>query len=75
MLEEKKEIAKDLKTDQVKESKKSAVKTKDYTVIKTITLAEVHNIGSTIDLEVGSELEKELLTGKFINKHGISRSN
>lgn len=74
MLEDKKEVAKDLKTVEIKESK-SKVKTKDYTVIKTITLSEVHNIGSTITLEVGSELEKELLTDKFINKHGVTRSN
>lgn len=75
MLDEKKEVAKDLKTDQVKEAKKSVSKTKDYTVIKTITKEKVYNVGSVITLEVGSDLENELLTNKFINKHGISRSN
>ncbi len=75
MLDEKKEVAKDLKTVEVKESKASKVKTKDYTVIKTITLDKIYNPGSTISVEIDSDLEKYLLTNKFINKHGISRSN
>lgn len=76
MLEEKKEAQKEPKTTQVSQKEtKSEVKTKDYTVIKVITLKEVHTIGSTISVEVGSDLEKELLIGKFINKHGVSRPN
>lgn len=65
-------------TKPIKEAKsevKPKVETVKYTVIKTITLEEVHNPGSTIEVEKGSDLEKELLTGKFINKHGISRPN
>lgn len=66
MLEEKKEVAK-------KESKAPVLK--DYTIIKKITLEKVYQIGSTVSVEVGSELEKKLLTNKFINKYGISRPN
>lgn len=66
MLDEKKEA--------VKEPKKKA-ELKEYTVIKQITLDKVYGIGSTVSVEVGSDLEKYLLTEKHINKHGISRPN
>jgi hypothetical protein len=66
MLEEKKEP--------IKEVKKKA-ETKKYTVIKQVTLDEVKRPGAIIEVEVGSDLEKYLLTNKHVNKHGISRSN
>lgn len=67
MLEDKKEP--------VKEAKTTNKKTKDYTVLKTVTLDKVYNPGSIVSVEIGSEQEKYLLTNKHINKHGISRSN
>jgi len=77
MLEEKKEILKESKNtpEVTKETKKADVKIKEYTVIKDVTLNEVHSPGSTIKVEVGSDLENYLLTNKFVNKHGISRPN
>lgn len=54
---------------------KSKVKTKDYTVTKTVTLEKVYVPGETITVEVGSDTEKHLLTNQFVNKHGISRPN
>lgn len=76
MLDDKKEAQKELKnTQELPKETKSKAKTKDYTVLKVITLKEVHAIGSTINVEIGSDLEKELLIGKFINKHGVSRPN
>lgn len=76
MLEDKKEAVKEAKNtpEVIKETAKKA-ETKSYTVIKEVTLNEIHRPGSTIDVEVGSDLEKYLLTNKFVNKHGISRSN
>ena len=74
MLEDKKEPLKEAKVE-VKEVSKSKAKTKSYTVIKEITLKEVHYPGAQIELEVGSDLEKNLITNKFVNKHGVSRSN
>jgi len=71
MLDDKKEPLKEVK----EEKKVFSKKTKKYTVLKTITLEKVYNLGSTIEVEAGGKLEKELLTNKFINKHGISRSN
>ena len=66
MLDEKKEA--------VKEPKKKA-ELKDYTIIKPITLDVVYEIGSTVSVEIGSDLENYLLTHKHVNKHGISKSN
>ena len=74
MLEDKKEALKEPKTAQ-SDNVKSKAKTKDYTVIKEITLEKEYVKGSTISVEVGSDLEKYLVTNKFVNKHGISRSN
>lgn len=77
MLEDNKEGAKNPKNtpEVVKETKKAKVETKSYTVIKEVTLKEVHSPGAVIDVEVGSDLEKYLVTNKFVNKYGISRSN
>lgn len=75
MLEKEKEAPKEPKNTPKEIETVSEVKTKDYTVLKTVTLKEVHNVGSTVSVEVGSDLEKYLLTNKFVNKHGISRSN
>jgi hypothetical protein len=60
--------------DEKKEPKKKA-ELKEYTVIKEITLDVVYMVGSTISVEVGSDLEEYLLTHKHVNKHGISKSN
>lgn len=77
MLEENKGVEKDSKNtpEVAKETKKSKVETKDYTVIKEVTLKEIHSPGAVVNVEVGSDLEKYLVTNKFVNKHGISRSN
>lgn len=77
MLEDKKEDVKEPKNtpEVAKETKKSKAETKDYTVIKEVTLKEIHSPGAKINVEVGSDLEKYLLTNKFVNKHGISRPN
>ncbi len=62
------------KEEPLKEVKKKII-TKDYTVLKSVTLEKLYNTGSTISVEVGSKIEKYLLINKFVNKHGISRSN
>lgn len=76
MLEDKKTAEKEAKNTQevTKETVKKA-KTKSYTVIKEVTLSEIHSVGSIIEVEIGSDLEKYLVTNKFVNKHGISRPN
>lgn len=66
MLDEKKEV--------VKEPKKKA-EVKEYTVIKPITIDKVYNIGNIVSVEIGSDLERYLITNKHINKYGISRPN
>lgn len=73
MLEDKKEAVKGSEVVEKKASKKA--ETKDYTILKKITLEKLYNVGSTVEVEIGSDLEKYLLTNKFISKHGISRSN
>jgi adenylate cyclase class IV len=75
MLEDKKEVVKEPKTVEVTPTSKEVKETKKYTVIKTVTLDKVYNPGSIVEVEIGSEQEKYLLTKKFINKYGISRSN
>lgn len=77
MLGENKEAGKEPKNtpEVAKETKKSKVETKDYTVIKEVTLKEIHSPGAVVNVEVGSDLEKYLITNKFVNKHGISRPN
>lgn len=78
MLEENKTIPKEesKNTPEVaKETKKAKVNTKSYTVIKEVTLKDIHSPGAVIEVEVGSDLETYLVTNKFVNKHGISRPN
>ena len=60
MLEEKKETA--------KEPKKNA-ETKQYTVIKAVTIEKLYNIGETLSVIAGSDLEEYLLTNKHIKKN------
>lgn len=76
MLEEKKDTGKDAKNapEEKKETSKKA-ELKKYTVVKEVTLKEIHRPGSVVEVEVGSDLEEYLLTNKFVNKHGISRPN
>jgi hypothetical protein len=74
MLEDKNKPQKEEK-EAVIPTIKEVKETKKYTVIKTVTLDKVYNPGSIVEVEIGSEQEKYLLTKKFINKYGISRSN
>lgn len=62
------------KKEAVKEPKKKA-ETKNYTVIKAITIEKLYNVGDIVSVEIGSDLENYLLTNKHINKYGISRPN